>query len=46
MSNLVKFMMTMIALAFLAYLNSGILAERHRESSGRLAIPTERKLPV
>ena len=46
MSNLLKFMMTVIALALLAYLNSGPLPEPRVETKRRLIISPENKLPV
>ncbi len=46
MSNLAKFMMTIVAIAFLAFLNSGTLSERLSQPNALRAIPRDSKLPV
>ena len=46
MSNLMKFMMTVIALALLAYLNSGALPEPRSETKRPFMISPKNKLPV
>jgi len=46
MSNLMKFMMTVIALALLAYLNSGPIPEPRTEAKRRFVLSPENKLPV
>jgi len=46
MSDLMKFMMMIIALAFLAFLNSRTGHASHGELKPGIAIPAHRKLPV
>jgi hypothetical protein len=46
MSDLMKFMMTVIALALLMFLNSGILTEKRGEMRRGMVIIPEKKLPV
>ena len=46
MSNLMKFMMTVIALALLAYLNSGQIPEPRAETKRRLLVSPGNRLPV
>ena len=46
MSNLMKFMMTVIALALLAYLNSAALAEQRGEVKPRIVLSPEKKVPI
>jgi hypothetical protein len=46
MSNLMKFMMTIVALAFLAFLNSEPLHEKQATIKRALVITPENKLPV
>jgi hypothetical protein len=46
MSNLMRFMMTVIALALLSSLNSGSERKKSEEAGRKLVIPSEKRLPV
>ena len=46
MSDLMKFMMMVIALVFLAFLNSRTAETTYRERKRKLAMAAHRKLPV
>ncbi len=46
MSDLARFMMMIIALALLMFLNFRTLPEKQRETTGALLVSPEKKLPV